>query len=50
MTHRNWAEPWRIKVVEPLRMTTRTEREAAIERSGYNTFLLDADTPAHATF
>ena len=43
MKHKSWAEPWRIKVVEPLHMTTRAEREAAIERVGYNTFLLDAD-------
>lgn len=43
MTHRSWAEPWRVKMVEPLRMTTRAERESAILRAGYNTFLLDAD-------
>jgi len=42
MTHKSWAEPWKIKVVEPLRMTSRAEREAAIERAGYNTFLLDS--------
>lgn len=43
MNKRSWAEPWRIKMVEPLRMTSRQEREAAIRRAGYNTFLLDAD-------
>jgi len=43
MTHKSWAEPWKIKVVEPLRMTSRAEREAAIERAGYNTFLLDSE-------
>lgn len=43
MPQKSWAEPWRIKMVEPLRMTSRAEREAAIQRAGYNTFLLDAE-------
>ena len=39
-TRRSWAEPYKIKVVEPLRTTTREEREAAIREAGWNTFLL----------
>ena len=37
------AEPYRIKVVEPVRRTTRQEREELIRQAGYNPFLLPAE-------
>jgi tyrosine phenol-lyase len=40
---RSWAEPYKIKVVEPLKITTRVEREQAIAAAGYNTFLLRSE-------
>lgn len=37
---RSWAEPWKIKMVEPLSVIGRADRERALIEAGYNTFLL----------
>lgn len=34
------AEPYKTKVVEPIAVTTKEQRQIAIEKAGYNTFLL----------
>jgi len=40
---RSWAEPWKIKMVEPIALISREQREEAIREAGYNTFLLRSE-------
>lgn len=40
---RSWAEPFKIKVVEPIKMTSREHRLEAVKEAGYNTFLLKSE-------
>ena len=40
---RSWAEPFKIKMVELLKMTTKAQRTRAIKQAGYNTFLLKSE-------
>jgi tyrosine phenol-lyase len=43
MSIRTIIEPFRIKSVEPIRRTTREERQKLIEAAGYNLFLINSE-------
>ena len=40
---RSWAEPWKIKMVEPIKMIDRPARQVALDAAGCNTFLLRSE-------
>ena len=40
---RSWAEPWKIKMVEPIHMISAEGRAAAAKDAGYNTFLIRSE-------
>jgi tryptophanase len=46
MSGKRMPPPWRIKMVEPIAMISREERERLLEEAGYNIFAL----PSHAVY
>ena len=40
---RSWAEPYKMKMVELLKMTNKSQRMKAIKEAGFNTFLLKSE-------
>ncbi len=40
---RSWAEPYKMKMVELLKMSTPAQRKKAMQEAGYNTFLLKSE-------
>lgn len=45
-TRRSWAEPFKIKVVEPVRLTSAEQRLHAIQEAGYIDLPTDSGTSA----
>lgn len=41
--YKSWAEPYKMKMVELLKMTNPVQRKKAMQEAGYNTFLLKSE-------